>query len=140
MSPHVPACAGFTSGTRSRRSRTWDHPRSRGVYLLKISAAPGFSGSSPLARGLRVGAARVALPAGIIPARAGFTAGKTGGRRPDVWIIPARAGFTWAPARWTLRRGDHPRSRGVYAITTLETAIDYGSSPLARGLRGFRRH
>ena len=91
-------------------------------------------GSSPLARGLRVGQARDDPRDGIIPARAGFTvteamswmadsgssplarglrASPTAGR--SSWgIIPARAGFTW----WS----------GYYEKT------DEGSSPLARGL------
>ena len=73
MSPHVPACAGFTSGTRSRRSRTWDHPRSRGVYDRDFKAAGDVLGSSPLARGLH-GLLEPLGPADrIIPARAGFT-------------------------------------------------------------------
>ena len=32
-------------------------------------------------------------------------------------------------------RGDHPRSRGVYALGELRDEADHGSSPLARGLR-----
>ena len=51
---------------------------------------------------------------GIIPARAGFTAGCSGGR-----------GFGW----------DHPRSRGVYPNRFLTAWSAAGSSPLARGLR-----
>ena len=114
MSPHVPACAGFTSGTRSRRSRTWDHPRSRGVYDRDFKAAGDVLGSSPLARGLLgpLGPADIAY--GIIPARAGFTAG---------------------PCRYRTGSWDHPRSRGVYTEQRRRPASDRGSSPLARGLR-----
>ena len=50
-------------------------------------------------------------------------------------IIPARAGFT--RGRSCKRRGhrDHPRSRGVYAARLRASAGEGGSSPLARGLR-----
>ena len=55
---------------------------------------------------------------GIIPARAGFTAG----RRFDGPLV-----------------GDHPRSRGVYVDVTAYSSRDLGSSPLARGLPARRR-
>ena len=32
--------------------------------------------------------------------------------------------------------GDHPRSRGVYAVVVRQRGVTAGSSPLARGLRG----
>ena len=156
MSPHVPACAGFTSGTRSRRSRTWDHLRSRGVYDRDFKAAGDVLGSSPLARGLLgpLGPADIAY--GIIPARAGFTPStrrqsrSTSGssplarglRRParpphlHDRIIPARAGFTAARRRPGRPCRDHPRSRGVYLAVGRATCAADGSSPLARGLLG----
>ena len=71
------------------------------------------SGSSPLARGLR-------LPREVPPRLLG--------------IIPARAGFT-ADRRFRGRRGrDHPRSRGVYSGRNPKNGLQDGSSPLARGL------
>ena len=81
---------------------------------MKVSALPpATAGSSPLARGLPAGNSGQARKAGIIPARAGFTA----------W--PAAPGST----SW-----DHPRSRGVYALQCAAYASAEGSSPLARGL------
>ena len=71
-------------------------------------------GSSPLARGLHGRGAGDDLARGIIPARAGFTTG-------------------CATASTTAR--DHPRSRGVYAPFSSSRESQYGSSPLARGLR-----
>ena len=115
MSPHVPACAGFTSGTRSRRSRTWDHPRSRGVYDRDFKAAGDVLGSSPLARGLRY---RQHVPA------------------QGLRIIPARAGFTRGRPTRPSRGRDHPRSRGVYHMRFSFQRVVLGSSPLARGLLG----
>ena len=90
-----------------------DHPRSRGVYFNEIGHETIDVGSSPLARGLQLDRLRCEVEAGIIPARAGFTA-----------ISPAE----------TRGRGDHPRSRGVYAARALRLAAAAGSSPLARGL------
>ena len=71
----IPARAGFTPDSYSLLSWAEDHPRSRGVYMVTFARVRPGSGSSPLARGLRlrrrgpVGAVR------IIPARAGFTLG-----------------------------------------------------------------
>ena len=74
-------------------------------------------GSSPLARG---------LPAATIYA-ASFKR-----------IIPARAGFTPEADRLVVGEWDHPRSRGVYPLSSIGTRLKGGSSPLARGLRWVR--
>ena len=110
----IPARAGFT-GTKARPGeRRPDHPRSRGVYARARLTATEFDGSSPLARGLRLGR-RKGLPRGrIIPARAGFTQSRPSRRRG---------------------RSDHPRSRGVYVRRRTKVPRTSGSSPLARGLR-----
>ena len=73
-----------------------------------------WRGSSPLARGLLVGVLTGVVAFRIIPARAGFTAGRRARRRPA---------------------GDHPRSRGVYDDACGGPGVSGGSSPLARGLR-----
>ena len=77
------------------------------------SRGPPSAGSSPLARGLLDYDGGVSARLRIIPARAGFTGGD-----------PHRGG----------RRGDHPRSRGVYGESGSRPKIGLGSSPLARGL------
>ena len=96
-----------------------DHPRSRGVYGVRLVQDFPLPGSSPLARGL--------------PHRGPFRA-----RR--LRIIPARAGFTGrkSPTRWSAR--DHPRSRGVYSGWVVLLTCLKGSSPLARGLRPNASH
>ena len=109
----IPARAGFTDGRRSVTGPRGDHPRSRGVYRQQYRAYARSPGSSPLARGLRIGA---------IIARA------------DIRIIPARAGFTACFMLSVKSHGDHPRSRGVYRLRTKMREIMPGSSPLARGL------
>ena len=116
VAPHVgiiPARAGFTSSPTPTPTGTWDHPRSRGVYMLMSIPDMRTWGSSPLARGL--------LQHGL-------------DRRPYEGIIPARAGFTLNLLIPDDQSRDHPRSRGVYVYATLWVPAPTGSSPLARGL------
>ena len=110
----IPARAGFTDRILDRERAYPDHPRSRGVYPSASEVIRPRCGSSPLARGLRRSSAAAAADRGIIPARAGFTL-------PDV--------------QRNSKLRDHPRSRGVYRITTVLPSLKFGSSPLARGLR-----
>ena len=110
----IPARAGFTARGSCAPTGPADHPRSRGVYVVKRAKQGGGGGSSPLARGLRAEGALVQCPEGI---------------------IPARAGFTWADENLTPDGGDHPRSRGVYPASWSTSTDTTGSSPLARGLR-----
>ena len=109
----IPARAGFTEEYPDRGHDPGDHPRSRGVYRTRHHSPPMLPGSSPLARGL--------------PYPPSFAA-------PAAGIIPARAGFTPSPRSPTWRRGDHPRSRGVYGRPPPTATAAWGSSPLARGL------
>ena len=109
----IPARAGFTCWTPGNSNRNWDHPRSRGVYLITSFALRSIDGSSPLARGLLFLVRHILHKIGIIPARAGFTT-----------ILRTSSG----------RAGDHPRSRGVYRRALRSDVCSLGSSPLARGL------
>ena len=109
----IPARAGFTRPQGGRRSRSRDHPRSRGVYAWRIAMVVMVVGSSPLARGLHDRERPQREPAGIIPARAGFTG--------TMVTHPVQA-------------ADHPRSRGVYTEWCSIRHCAQGSSPLARGL------
>ena len=111
----IPARAGFTLAHSIRRGVVPDHPRSRGVYAVVLDRPGCDEGSSPLARGLLLGARRVLCGVGI---------------------IPARAGFTFLPSTVRERVWDHPRSRGVYAPRHTSRRHSLGSSPLARGLLG----
>ena len=77
-----------------------DHPRSRGVYPIRVIEPISSTGSSPLARGLLASVWREDTVDGIIPARAGFTA--------TLDIAPTEI-------------QDHPRSRGVYMRRTAST-------------------
>ena len=150
----IPARAGFTTSPAHRGRPAEDHPRSRGVYGNCVISSRLLAGSSPLARGLRCLRPRLRVGRGIIPARAGFTAGtaQTSHRRRgssplarglrvvaeadvgDDRIIPARAGFTYHYRQHVSYRGDHPRSRGVYTPRPQPFTLFQGSSPLARGL------
>ena len=129
----IPARAGFTMRTRSRRRSRADHPRSRGVYVHYRPGARGPEGSSPLARGLRLAVFPMSRENRIIPARAGFTPPP---RLPHEGAAdhPRSRGVYWSVS-WPVRRSpDHPRSRGVYSATAPSTPSRRGSSPLARGL------
>ena len=130
----IPARAGFTPRPASRRSRSGDHPRSRGVYPMRIPRKWISPGSSPLARGLPERVPGLVEVPGIIPARAGFTAEGSSETRL-IRIIPARAGFTANCGGMPAVVSDHPRSRGVYYWCIWAVQVPSGSSPLARGLR-----
>ena len=114
----IPARAGFTPPHMGRDAPTEDHPRSRGVYTHSVPPIPTHVGSSPLARGLPVCDPGAGDQGRIIPARAGFT----------VVGCSAHSGLP-----------DHPRSRGVYICADGRGKKATGSSPLARGLRAWRR-
>ena len=109
----IPARAGFTYQSSWAWPYPKDHPRSRGVYSCPKSPGLSTGGSSPLARGLRLGRLGIDGPR---------------------WIIPARAGFTSRIFVRSLRMKDHPRSRGVYRAISSWSRTLSGSSPLARGL------
>ena len=115
----IPARAGFTRRPGPDPWSWRDHPRSRGVYTPRSTTSGRSRGSSPLARGLPGPRPAPHRPPGIIPARAGFTA----------LFLVVGPGV-----------GDHPRSRGVYGRRGPPSSASSGSSPLARGLRGPRRH
>ena len=110
-----PLARGLPPRPERTRPRNGDHPRSRGVYQETALVLNSMVGSSPLARGLRVGHVAVVVSRGI---------------------IPARAGFTPLSSAASDRQRDHPRSRGVYVQPIFRTAWCWGSSPLARGLPG----
>ena len=108
-----PLARGLRPRTAAARGTRPDHPRSRGVYVALPPLSPIVYGSSPLARGLHLQGPQRPAPPRIIPARAGFT-----------HTQPPSSGGT----------GDHPRSRGVYMLSSPTPPGRSGSSPLARGL------
>ena len=75
LSRIIPARAGFTCTSHVCCVLRADHPRSRGVYGAFHRRFSAACGSSPLARGLPQRVAGDLHAPGIIPARAGFTAG-----------------------------------------------------------------
>ena len=109
----IPALAGNTAGVCQLSTGTWDHPRSRGEYTPFPESKPLWQGSSPLSRGIQCDQEQVARE-----------------RR----IIPALAGNTSSAVVMIMDRGDHPRSRGEYAIGAARELSLPGSSPLSRGI------
>ena len=108
----IPAHAGKTGRTTSRRLSTAAHPRSRGENNQEYFTACSGFGSSPLTRG---------------------KPGAYSGDRPAVRLIPAHAGKTTSrsPCTWSCRA--HPRSRGENADRRAWAFLIVGSSPLTRG-------
>ena len=110
----IPACAGSTTWA-PRRTRRWrDHPRMRGEHLWRRSRRACAAGSSPHARGARLGEPDAGQRRGIIPACAGST-GRC--RRKPPWCR------------------DHPRMRGEHTFNVDASHKLAGSSPHARGAR-----
>ena len=108
----IPAHAGKTSPPTTRRSRTRDHPRSRGENCVCVGHLDRLRGSSPLTRG-----------------KLSDLACGPGERR----IIPAHAGKTPLTIVPPIYLPDHPRSRGENAWCVLRHVRRAGSSPLTRG-------
>ena len=108
----IPACAGSTTRSACRTSRTWAHPRMRGEHEGDGDTLAKGDGSSPHARGAPSSGSRSRRSAGLIPACAGSTA--VSFQRPD----ETRA---------------HPRMRGEHFPGRPVTQISPGSSPHARG-------
>ena len=109
----IPALAGNTTGWRELTATDRDHPRSRGEYKALWWAVLRAYGSSPLSRG---------IPCHVITAVAANG------------IIPALAGNTRYEVHDPRGQGDHPRSRGEYAVRSPHGRTASGSSPLSRGI------
>ena len=114
----IPALAGNTLPSDSRKSADRDHPRSRGEYLAPKHTGHCSVGSSPLSRGIH----------------ADCVGDPDAGR-----IIPALAGNTANLFCRTVECGDHPRSRGEYDTSRGRSPTRWGSSPLSRGIPSYTR-
>ena len=114
----IPAHAGKTGPSHSRRACPGAHPRSRGENKVIGQGYSGAWGSSPLTRGK--------------PLRGLPGAGPQG-------LIPAHAGKTTIANELLSAAGAHPRSRGENSTTPGRRLADTGSSPLTRGKRPVRR-
>ena len=109
----IPALAGNTQPLRRGMNTMRDHPRSRGEYCFIGINYEARVGSSPLSRGILVGCPVV---------------------HPNIRIIPALAGNTSLPIVSDSYTADHPRSRGEYGLDLGSDLVEYGSSPLSRGI------
>ena len=110
----IPARAGNTVRPSQPVGTPPVHPRSRGEHGHALRRRCGPAGSSPLARGTRIGG-----PVDV-------------GR---IRFIPARAGNTERTAKRHWLRPVHPRSRGEHDQGLMMRSSPHGSSPLARGTR-----
>ena len=108
----IPAHAGKTHETPTKKGSSGAHPRSRGENNDPVDGCAEEGGSSPLTRGKRDLRLRGRLPGRLIPAHAGKTT-----RSMSAWIIEAA----------------HPRSRGENSVRGAPATSVGGSSPLTRG-------
>ena len=108
----IPAGAGSTGLGSTPELKSRAHPRWRGEHFQTEPARPRMKGSSPLARGARLGNLVSVL---------------------DLRLIPAGAGSTRASRIPTSSAGAHPRWRGEHRFLGLGGGWFFGSSPLARG-------
>ena len=129
----IPACAGNTSRSPCSPATASVHPRVRGEHghpdagkraddrfipacagntAIKQYGANALTGSSPRARGTRMGTGGGAVTRRFIPACAGNT-------------LPVSALPRMPPV--------HPRVRGEYSTPVPATIASHGSSPRARG-------
>ncbi len=110
----IPARAGSTVSSSTLMVTGPAHPRSRGEHEPSIATGAPPLGSSPLARGARLGTSTFSVL---------------------MRLIPARAGSTWTRGRSCAAPWAHPRSRGEHALYGSRGKCRGGSSPLARGAR-----
>ncbi len=110
----IPAGAGNTTVKHAARSSTAVHPRGRGEHGRMTVGPRQKPGSSPRARGTRVGGCQGAGGGRFIPAGAGNTRTRHARRAPT-------------PV--------HPRGRGEHAAARVSPPAAPGSSPRARGTR-----
>ena len=108
----TPAHAGKTGSVAAMRTKTKDHPRSRGENGDLFGGLSASGGSPPLTRGKRILAFLSVYLERITPAHAGKTPRAPRLKRPDP---------------------DHPRSRGENFGRVLNRLYAAGSPPLTRG-------
>ncbi len=108
----IPARAGSRNGATHCPSARRDHPRACGEQLNGCLLTSIFKGSSPRVRGAEPRGASTLAQAGIIPARAGSSRGRSATTRP-----------AW----------DHPRACGEQSDEDAAKLDEQGSSPRVRG-------
>ena len=112
----IPACAGNAGGWLCRCPDPAVHPRMRGERGRHDVRAQTLTGSSPHARGTHL---KMGIPAN------------------NSRFIPACAGNASAILRNSDGEAVHPRMRGEREMVSCLAAKIFGSSPHARGTRGF---
>ncbi len=134
----TPARAGNTSGTRSARTSTPVHPRSRGKHQTTAHHVLGDLGPPPLARETRRQPVPRTPSTRSTPARAGSTR-PARPRASSPTVHPRSRGKHATPTGPSRPRPVHPRSRGKHAPGEFVALVSVGPPPLAReALRGSR--
>ena len=110
----IPALAGKTEPSTSRRARLSAHPRAGGENSINERTVADANGSSPRWRGKLHVTKTLSSPEGLIPALAGKTSLK---------------------ASWKPQRTAHPRAGGENENSISLPTVPNGSSPRWRGKR-----
>ena len=154
----IPAYAGSTPSTSTRRRAATDHPRIRGEHVESGPSRFFPAGSSPHTRGAPSAARKTTRPGTDHPRIRGehVVVVESDGRgqgssphtrgahaalavpRPLGRIIPAYAGSTRFPFFRHATAQDHPRIRGEHDAAGVGEAARPGSSPHTRGARRLR--
>ena len=151
----IPAYAGNSLSTQSRKSSESVHPRLRGELLQTAILCNLNHGSSPLTRGTQADRSKNPFSRRFIPAYAGNSpvmglqqisqcgsSPLTRGTRSHIRVvheivrfIPAYAGNSAALYALAHIRTVHPRLRGELMEMLGPSPTNTGSSPLTRGTR-----
>ena len=132
----IPARAGTTASCTRELPRRGAHPRSRGDHL-RVRSVPAWGGAHPRSRGdHRMNSGSAPVIAGSSPLARGPLCRQSSARCRR-GLIPARAGTTERLEKIDFARRAHPRSRGDHYHPGNRAGVDGGSSPLARGPRGY---
>ena len=152
----IPACAGNTRPCGAFSPAMPVHPRVCGEHRVLAACERLMEGSSPRVRGTPLTGRPYRQSQRFIPACAGNTTPRAGGRLldggssprvrgtrrsaagtgPARRFIPACAGNTAWYARVPRNRPVHPRVCGEHLVAGVGLPADRGSSPRVRGTRG----
>ena len=135
----IPARAGNTASSSSWVRRETVHPRSRGEHSSSSTPPPTRAGSSPLARGTRSPVSETRSPDRFIPARAGNTVSRLQFPRPQAVHPRSRGEHIWGNSSIGSQNRFIPARAGNTLIRSSSLPKVSGSSPLARGTRGWPR-
>ena len=131
----IPARAGFTCHEWHPRHHAWDHPRSRGVYLVQVCLEVGHRGIIPARAGFTLSSPWVDPATWDHPRSRGVYHRPDAGGSDGVGSSPLARGLPGPPVAHHQPSGIIPARAGFTWRGCVTTVVSSGSSPLARGLQ-----